>query len=186
MKTGLLRTLNYFTNHVVNHVPSFGVRHAWYSRVLGVRLEEHAGIHMGCYLWFYGPGQVRRSGLRIGANTRINRNCLLDCRGPLSIGKNVSISPEAAIITTQHPYDEPGLPLESRAVVVEDNVFIGMRAMILPGTTIGRGAVVAAGSVVTRDVEPLAVVAGVPARPIAKRPEEAADYVLGVPFPMFE
>ena len=186
MRTLAIRVLNYATNRVITNVPSFRIRHAWYSRVLGISLEDHCGIHMGCYLWFYGPGQLRRTGMRVGANTRINRNCVLDARGSLDIGRNVSISPEVAILTTQHPYDVAGLPLVSNPVVIEDQVFIGMRAMILPGITVGRGAVVAAGSVVTRDVEPLAVVAGVPARPVAKRPTEAAEYVLSHPFPLFE
>jgi maltose O-acetyltransferase len=186
MRTLSIRLLNYVTNHVIGHLPSFWLRHIWYRRVLGVTLGQGSGIHMGCYLWFYGPGQLRRAGLRIGANTRINRDCCLDARGPLVIGDNVSVSPEVAIITTQHPYDAEDFAVESRPVVIEDHVFIGMRAMILPGTTIGRGAVVAAGAVVTADVEARTVVGGVPARPLAKRPEEGTHYVLDGPFPLFE
>jgi acetyltransferase-like isoleucine patch superfamily enzyme len=180
-----VRVLNYLTNHVVNHVPSYRLRHAWY-RALGLSLGAGSGVHMGCYFWFYGPGHVRRTGVRIGANTRINRNCCLDGRGPLAIGDNVSVSPEVAIITTQHRLGSADFALESRPVVIEDHVWIGMRATILPGTTIGRGAVVAAGAVVSGKVAPLAVVGGVPARPIAQRPEEAARYELNAPLPLFE
>jgi maltose O-acetyltransferase len=181
-----VRVVNYLTNHVVSRVPSYRVRHAWYRRVLGLSIGPGSGVHLGCYLWFYGPGQLRRSGVRIGANTRINRDCCLDARGPLHIGDNVSVSPEVAILTTQHGLDAPGFPLESRPVVIEDHVWIGMRAMILPGTTIGRGAVVAAGAVAKGTIPPMAVVAGIPARPIGARSPEALDYQLDTPFPLFE
>ena len=184
---GLLgvRLLNFVTNHVVNRLPSYSLRHAWYRR-LGLRLGPGSGIHLGCYVWFYGPGQLRRSGVTIGANTRINRDCCLDGRGPLTIGDNVSVSPEVAILTTQHAWRSTGFPLESKAVVIEDHVWIGMRATILPGTVLGRGAVVAAGAVVSGIVAPLAVVAGVPARTVAQRPPQSLDYRLDTAFPRFE
>jgi len=181
-----VRVLNYLTNHVINRVPSFRMRHAWYRRSLGIDLGDHSGIHLGCYVWFYGPHQVRRTGVHIGANSRINRDCCLDARGPIHIGDNVSVSPEVAILTTHHRLDSPGFPLESRGVVIEDHVWIGMRATILPGTIIGRGAVVAAGAVARGVIPPMTVVAGVPARPVATRSPEALDYVLDGPFPLFE
>ncbi len=180
-----VRVLTYLTNHVVSALPSYRLRHAWYRR-LGIRLAPGAGIHLGCYIWFYGPGHLRRTGLSIGENTRINRGVCLDGRGPLSIGANVSVSPEVAILTTQHAWRTPGFPLESRPVVIEDHVWIGMRATVLPGSTIGRGAVVAAGAVVSGTVPPLAVVAGVPARQVAERPQAALQYAFDVPFPMLE
>jgi maltose O-acetyltransferase len=181
-----VRVLNYLTNHVINRIPSYGVRHAWYRRSLGIDLGDHAGIHLGCYVWFYGPHQARRTGVHIGANSRINRDCCLDARGPIHIGDNVSVSPEVAILTTHHRLDLPGFPLESRGVVIEDHVWIGMRATILPGTIIGRGAVVAAGAVARGVIPPMTVVAGVPARPVGTRPPEALGYVLDGPFPLFE
>lgn len=180
-----IRGVNYLTNEVVSHIPSYRLRHAWY-RALGVEIGAGSGIHLGCYLWFYGPGQLRRTRVQIGRNTRINRRCCLDGRGQLTIGDNVSISPEVVILTTQHAWREPGFPLETRSVVVEDHVWIGMRAVILPGTVIGRGAVVAAGAVVSGTVPPLTVVAGIPARPVASRPGDALSYQFDHPFPLFE
>jgi acetyltransferase-like isoleucine patch superfamily enzyme len=180
-----IRLLNYLTNHIVCHVPSFSFRRAWY-RLLGVKIGDHAGVHLGCYLWFYGPGQLRRDGVRIGAYTRINRNCLLDARGSLQIGDNVSVSPEVAILTASHRVDDPEFRVEDRPVVIEDHVWIGTRAMILPGVTLRRGCVVAAGAVVTRDVSPLAIVAGVPAQPVGVRPVQATEYVLDGAFPLLE
>ena len=184
---GLLavRVLAYLTNEVVSRVPGFRLRHAWY-RLLGLRVGAGAGISRGCYLWFYGPGQLRRSGASIGERTRINRGCCLDARGSLTIGADVSISAEVVVLTTQHDWRSPGFPLESRPVVIEDHVWIGMRAVVLPGTTLGRGAVVGAGAVVKGVVPPLAVVTGVPARQVAERPADALAYALDAPLPRFE
>jgi maltose O-acetyltransferase len=187
LKLLAIRTLNYLTNHVVAHVPSFALRRLWLSRVLGLAIGEGAGVHLGCYVWFYGPSQLRRDGSRIGAHSRINRRCTLDVRGRLVIGDNVSISPEVMILTAEHRLTDARFVEESRApVVIEDHVFVGSRAIVMPGVTLGRGCVVAAGAVVTKSVEPLAIVGGVPARPIGTRPEESTRYVLDAPFPLFE
>jgi acetyltransferase-like isoleucine patch superfamily enzyme len=181
-----IRVLAYLTNYVVASLPSFALRRRWYAKVLGVRLGAGAGIHLGCHLWFYGPGQMRRGGLTVGARSRINRDCCLDARGSITIGDDVSVSPEVMVLTAGHAVDDPAFGVYTRPVVIADNVWIGSRATILPGVTLGRGCVVSAGAVVTRDVAPLAIVAGVPARPIAERPAEAATYSLDSGFPLFE
>ena len=90
------------------------------------------------------------------------------------------------ILTAAHAIDDPWFRVETRPVVIEDHVYIGARAMILPGVTLGRGSIVAAGAVVTRDVPPLGVVAGVPAKEIGTRSAAATEYVLDQPFPLFE
>jgi acetyltransferase-like isoleucine patch superfamily enzyme len=185
-KTLAVRLLAYLTNHIVAHLPSYRLRHAWYRRVLGLALDTGSGVHMGCFLWFNGPGQIRRDGSRIGARTRINRDCCLDVRGPLMIGDDVSVSPEVMILTGEHRHDRPGFAFETQPVVIEDHVWIGSRALILPGAFIGRGAVIAAGAVVSGTVAPMAVVGGIPARPLRNRPERALDYALNEPLPLFE
>jgi acetyltransferase-like isoleucine patch superfamily enzyme len=182
----MVRALNFATNEIIAHVPSFTLRRCWYARVLGLRIGRHAGMHLGCYVWFFGPRQIRRDDVRIGTNTRINRNCCLDVRGGLTIGNNVSVSPHVMILTAEHDVRDPTFRVTTQPVVIEDNAFIGTRALILPGVTIGRGAVVAAGAVVTRDVTPFAIVAGAPARPVAARPERAATYELDGALPLFE
>lgn len=185
IKDALIRLLVYVTNHVVSHVPSHVLRRGWYRRI-GLDVGSGSAIHLGCFVWFYGPGHLRRTGASIGENSIVNRDCCLDVRGPLVIGDNVSISPEVAIITTQHAWREPGFPLETRGVVIEDHAWIGMRATLLPGTTVGRGAIVAAGSVASGDIPPLTVVAGIPARAIARRPPSALDYQLDDLTPLYE
>jgi maltose O-acetyltransferase len=182
----VVRLLNYLTNYLVSHIPSFALRRLWYERVLGMSFGVNAGVHLGCYVWFYSPGQVRRDGVRLGTNSRINRDCCLDVRGGVSIGDNVSVSPEVMILTAGHNMVDPAFRVEHRPVTIHDHAWIGSRAMIMPGVTVGRGAVVAAGAIVTRDVPPFAVVAGVPARPVGTRPESATSYQLDHSFPLFE
>ena len=89
----LIRLISYVTNYFIAGIPSWKLRHGWYRRVLGIELGPRAGVHLGCYWWFYGPGQIRRSGVSIGANSRINRDCMIDVLGGVKIGDNVSISP---------------------------------------------------------------------------------------------
>lgn len=107
--------------------------------------------------------------ISIGKNTIINKNCLIDGRGGCLIGNNVDIAQDTYIWTEQHDYNSPAYDAVRKCVVVEDYVWIASRATILPGVTIGEGAVVACGSVVTKDVPPYSVVAGIPAKVIGKR-----------------
>ncbi len=178
--------LNYLTNHVIGHVPSFALRRWWYRHVLGIRVGRGAAIYMGCFMWSLTPRNVRRNGISFGEYSFINRGCCLDLRGPLTIGANASISPEVMILTATHDPNDPRFPFVQLAVHIGDHVWIGSRATILPGVTLGRGCVVAAGAVVTRDVEPFDIVAGVPARKVGVRDERAAAYTLDGAQPLFE
>jgi maltose O-acetyltransferase len=108
----------------------------------------------------------------IGRNFFANYNCVfLDC-APIVIGDDVQIGPAVQIYTAQHPTDpvarRSGLET-AHPVSIGDNVWVGGAAVICPGVTIGDDAVIGAGSVVTRDVAAGAVVAGNPARPLARR-----------------
>ena len=116
--------------------------------------------------------------ITIGEHTNINKKCLLDGRGGLRIGHNVDIAQEVNIWTEQHDYNSPVYASTCAPVIVEDYVWIASRATILPGVTIGRGAVVASCAVVTKDVPPLAIVAGVPAKVIGQR-NDCMEYKLG-------
>jgi maltose O-acetyltransferase len=103
----------------------------------------------------------------------INFGCLLDGRKfKIKIGSDVSIGPEASILTLGHDPQSPDFGDRGGDVVIGNRVWIGYRALILPGVTIGDGAVVGAGSVVAKDVEPFAIVVGNPARKVGERSKD--------------
>ena len=154
--------LLYLANHVVSRVPSHHVRLAFYRHAMRFKIGCKSYIFMGAWV-------DSRRRLEIGRNSVINQHCRLDSRGGITIGDNVSISAEVCILSADHDLQSPEFVGRERPVRIEDHAFIGTRAMILPGVAIGRGAAVAAGAVVTRDVPPYAVVGGVPARVIGSR-----------------
>lgn len=103
----------------------------------------------------------------LGENVMINCNCFFLDSNRISIGDNVMIGPNVTIITPNHSRDPEGrrrFGTISEPVTVEDDVWIGAGAIILPGITVGKGSVVGAGSVVTKNVPPGVTVAGNPAR----------------------
>jgi maltose O-acetyltransferase len=161
--------LAYITNHLVAHVPFFALRHLWYRRVLGIRIGADSSVFMGCFIYFYRPFQRVDQDFEIGPKSIINRRCTLDGRGGIRIGANVSVSPQVMLITSEHGVNDPDFGVEDNPIVIEDYAWIGSRATVLPGVTIGEGAVVAAGAVVTKDVPPYTVVGGVPAKKISER-----------------
>lgn len=108
--------------------------------------------------------------IEIGNNTVINPKVLLDCRGgKLIIGNNVDIGQETNIWTQEHDPDNNNHGVKGGSVIIEDYVWIATRVTILPGVKIGKGAVVACNSVVTKDVPEMTIVGGVPAKVIGKR-----------------
>jgi len=151
-----------FVAEAVGWLPSHLLRLGLYRYLLRIRLGAHSSVHRGCR--FYRP-----SGVQIGVHTVINRDVVLDGRQGLVIGDNVSISEGVAFFTLEHDPNSPTFENRGAPIRIGDRAFVGARAMVLPGVTIGEGAVVAAEAVVTRDVEPYQIVAGVPARPIGQR-----------------
>jgi acetyltransferase-like isoleucine patch superfamily enzyme len=157
-----LRALTFYCyNSFVSHFPVYGIRH-WYLRaVLRIELGAGSAIHMGCF--------VTGRDIRIGRDSVINRNTYLDGRGGLSIGSRVAISPESYIISLGHDPHSPAFETNPGPVIIEDYAWIGARAMVLPGVRLGKGCVVGAGAIVTRNVAEYAIVAGVPAKVIGER-----------------
>ena len=151
----------YAYNSFVSRIPFYCIRH-WYLRnIMKIPLGRGCAIHMNCF--FSGRHVV------VGNNSIINRNVYIDGRSPVEIGNNVSISLEAMIFSMTHDIRSAGFDPVRKTTRISDFAWVGARAMILPGITIGKGAVVGAGAVVTRDVEPFEIVAGVPAKKIGER-----------------
>lgn len=108
--------------------------------------------------------------ISIGNNCVINKSVLLDGRGgSLKIGNNVDIGQETNIWTLEHDVNDDYHTSIGADVIIEDFVWIASRVTILPGVIIGRGAVVASNSVVTKNVDSMQIVGGVPARQIGMR-----------------
>lgn len=123
---------------------------------------------------------MQPSQIIIGNNTYINRNVLLDGRSGLEIGENVDIGEYVKIWSLEHdPNDGKHSPRGGKTII-EDHVWIAPWCIILPGVKIGRGAIVGAGSVVTKDVQPLTIVAGIPAKQIGTR-NNKLDYTINAP-----
>ncbi len=116
--------------------------------------------------------------ISIGRDCHIGERCYLwagDATGRVVIGDNVSLAPEVFIIASDYGFSR-GVPFRQqpkveRDVVIGDDVWLGARAVVTAGVTIGSGCIVGAGAVVTRDLPPDAIAVGVPAKPIAVRPD---------------
>ena len=119
------------------------------------------------------------AGIQIGEDSIIGFRSFLDGRDKLVIGDHVDMASEVMIYNSEHALDSEDFHATSAPVVIGDYVFIGPRAIILPGVKIGRGAVIAAGAVVTKDVSDFAIVGGVPAKVIGERQNKDPHYKLG-------
>lgn len=154
-----------------DNIPSHHVRRFFY-RLAGMKIRKGSTIHMGAR--FYNPCNIE-----IGEDSIIGEDAILDGRGKLLIGDHVDIASEVMIYNAQHDVRDPNFRAINATVVIEDYVFIGPRAIILPGVTIKKGAVVGAGAVVTKNVEEYSIVGGVPAKKIGDRGVRDLNYRLG-------
>ncbi|MBU1200633.1 acyltransferase [Patescibacteria group bacterium] len=125
---------------------------------------------------FYQPNNIK-----IGEGTIIGDHAFLDGRARLEIGSHVDIASQVMIYNSQHDLDSETLKAKEEPVKIGDYCFIGPRAIILPGVTLGKGAVVAAGAVVTKSVPAGTMVGGVPAKEIKDRKLKTYNYRLGRP-----
>lgn len=154
-------------------IPSHHIRNFIYRHLYLVNLAHDATIYYGAEI---------RAGinLRIGEGTIIGDKAILDARNGIIIGRNVNFSSGVHIWTEQHDHSDPDfqcLSDSSYRVYIADRAWIGPGVTILHSVTIGEGAVVAAGSVVTKDIEPFSIVAGIPAKKIGQR-NQALRYSL--------
>jgi acetyltransferase-like isoleucine patch superfamily enzyme len=157
--------------HWIGYIPLHFVRKFFY-RLAGIRIGRGSAIHTGAK--FYNP-----KGIRIGKDTIIGEQVVLDGRDNLIIGDHVSFATGVMIYNAEHDLNHPDFKAKTEPVAIEDYVFIGPRSIILPGVTVGKGAIVAAGAVVSKNVEPFTIVGGVPAKHIKERDLKNPAYKLG-------
>lgn len=151
----------FLAGELIGRIPSGAIRSIG-AGALGMKIAPTAKL----YRW----KEVREGGnISVGPGSIIGLWATLDGREGITIGKNVNLSSEVALWTLQHDYNSPTFATSGGPIVIGDRAWISFRATILPGVTIGEGAVVAANSVVTKDVAPFTVVGGIPAKKIGER-----------------
>jgi len=149
-------------NCIGAHIPSRTARRCYLRYYLG-GFGDGTSVQMGCRF-------LNGRKVHFGRRNVINFGCMFDGRKfSIRTGDDVSIGPEAAILTLGHEPQSPVFSDRGGNVTLGSHVWIGYRALILPGVTIGDGAVVGAGTVVTKDVGPFEIVAGNPARRLGER-----------------
>lgn len=152
----------HFAAFCVGRVPNHAFRIGVYRALFGVKIGSRSSIHWRTV--FYRP-----AGVSLGNNSIIGNDVFLDGRSGIVIGDNVNIGGDVRIFTMEHDPDDDGFAATGASVVVHDYAYIASGATILPGVEIGRGAVVAAGAVVTKNVPDGKIVGGVPAKIIRDR-----------------
>lgn len=173
----LNRVVSYFLDlelllvRISGYVPFYSFR--WIIYLLaGAQIHRKSHLHLGTQ--FFDP-----SGVVVGEGTIIGQNAFLDGRDKLKIGKHVDIASDVMIYNSEHDINSEYFEAITAPVEIGDYVFIGPRAIILPGVKIGKGAVIAAGAVVTKDVDDFAIVGGIPAKVIGERQFKNPNYRLG-------
>jgi len=155
----------------VGFIPLHFVRKIFYM-ASGINMPWNSTIHVGAN--FFNP-----SNIKIGHDTIIGDHCFLDGRAKLIIGNHVGIASQVLIYNDEHNVHSDNYENSFGPVEIGDYVFIGPRAIILPDIKIGKGAVVAAGAVVTKDIPDFEIWGGIPAKKIGDRENKNPNYKLG-------
>lgn len=158
--------------HFVSDCVIFHSVRRFFYRLEGMKIGKGSSLHMRTR--FYNPKNIK-----IGKDSIVGEGSVLDGRDNLTIGNHVAIASEVMIYNSEHNIKDANFKAIRAPVIIQDYVFIGPRAIILPGVTIKKGAVVAAGAVVTKDVEERSIVAGIPAKHIGERDGKHLNYKLG-------
>lgn len=175
LKSAMVALVYFIYNSFITHLPSYTLRRMYLVFILKIKIGKGVAIHMGCF--FTGRN------ISIGNHTVINRNCYLDGRGGVKIGENVSVSPECYLVSLTHDVNSPEFATLPKSISIGNYSWLGARVMVMPGVILGDGVVVGAGSVVTKNIDPYEIVAGLPAKKIGVRPN-GLTYTLAY-FPWF-
>ena len=162
LREGVMR----FAIYHIGTIPSNNIRKGIYHMLCG-RIESNVTIHFRTEI------RCPRK-LILGKGTIIGDNAILDARCGLTMGENVNLSSNVSIYTLQHDHRDPYFRCnetqKKMSVEIDDRVWLGSNVIVLPGVHIGEGAVCCAGCVVTKDIPPYTVVAGIPAKKVGERP----------------
>lgn len=143
----------------------YGIRYFFIKRILK-SCGENVIVKSNCY---FGKGDR----LIVGSRSQLGQNARLG--GTITIGEDVLMGPDVVMMSTSHEYSSIDIPINKqgaaieKSIIIDDDVWIGTRVIILPGVHIGKKSIVAAGSVVTKSFEPYSIIGGVPAKLIKKR-----------------
>lgn len=163
-----------FGNVVINKIPSRHLR-KWWLQLFGAKIGKRT---LPCRR----VEVLLPMGLKLGDGVAVGWFAELDARGGIEVGNNTNISSHVKIITGSHDVDDPDYTADFKPVKIGSHCWIGTGAIVLQGVTIGDGAVVAAGAVVTKDVEQYTIVGGVPARKIRERTHDLRYDIGSAPF----
>lgn len=160
----IFRILIWDLSRSFSQLPFIGLRYV-ILKSLGMNIGDNVRIGTNVSILHWGN-------LSVGDNVSIHDNCYIDCFGGVSIGTDVSIAHATSILSSNHQWSDPNLPIKYNAVslggvIIEDDVWVGCGCRILAGVRIESRSVVAAGAVVNRDVARGCVVGGVPAKVIS-------------------
>ena len=144
--------------------------------MLSVGKEGKSFIDIGANSYLYSNCIIKASDgwIKMGHDCTVNELTILHGDGGLEIGNDVRIAAQVRIIAMNHIYDNPKTPIRlqsirAEGIKVEDDVWLGIGSTVLDGVTIGKGSVIGAGAVVTKDIPPYSIAVGVPAKVIKKR-----------------
>jgi len=142
--------------------------------VEGVRFGNNITILRNTVIECTGNIKNMGVGLIIGDDVGIAQNCFIQVRGRVTIGSHVMFGPNVSIFSENHGFNSMDIPMISQPtvrgeVIIEDDVWLGTRSVILSGVRIGKGSIIAAGAIVNRDIPPYSIVAGVPGKVIKSR-----------------
>lgn len=172
-KSSVRNSLEYWFNGLLHAIPSRRLRKCL-LRLRGAKVSKTASL-------FGSVGFRGIPKLKIEDGVSIGPKVLLDARYGLEIQRNVTIAYEAIIWTAHHDYNSLTFNNVGGKVIIEEYAWICSRSIILPGVRIGKGAVVASGAVVSKDVAPFDIVGGVPAKVIGKRDRKDYNYIPAFP-----
>lgn len=163
-----------FGNVVINKIPSRHIR-KWFYQIMGAKIGKKSVICRRADILY-------PKGLNISNNVAIDWFVDLDARGGITIDHDTNISSHTIFITGSHDIDDPNFTASFKPINIGHHCWIGTGAIILQGVSVGDGAVIAAGAVVTKDVPSNEVWGGVPAKFIRKRNPKFDYHVIGAPF----